>query len=263
VYVKTAARRFIEEYLHDDDLMAVVYTGRSNVGHSFTNDRRRLLADVDQFYGRKDQLILEIKRDSKITSDASRARRGGSVAHVVPADDALNAESGQIDAANTLVSVRGSAECMGDSMPGRHKAMVLFSEGLAGFRYDDTDSDTNGGINGNNMKARIAAEFRDATAAAARANVSIFTIDPRGGGSLLDQGDASHTNPISTDGDTEARTEPTACVGSRSRQAAWRRSTPTTSRRPSIASSATTARTTSWPTPRRSTRSPARTTHST
>lgn len=171
-YVKTAARRFIEQHFHDDDLMAVMYTGRSNVGQSFTNNRRLLLAVVDQFFGRKDQMAQTMIRESR-----SSARGGGPGS---PMDDVDR----QLDAASTLQSIRGFAEWMGGTMPGRRKALILLSEGLAGFTYDDDSS-----IFGNNARSRIADEMREAVAAAAQANVSIFTIDPRGGGALLDEED--------------------------------------------------------------------------
>ncbi len=171
-YVKTAARRFIEQHFHDNDLMAVMYTGRSNLGQSFTNNRRLLLAVVDQFFGRKDQMAASMIRQSRSN------QQGGGPA---PGTDGLDR---QFDAASTLESIRYLAEWLGGTMPGRRKALILLSEGLAGFTYDDDNT-----IFGNNAMGRIGDEMRNTVAAAAQANVSIFTIDPRGGGALLDEED--------------------------------------------------------------------------
>ena len=108
-------------------------------------------------------------------------------------------------------------------------------------------------------------DTRETLAAAARGNVSIYGIDPRGLTSLGDQTIELGSLPSSA-GDARARPRQpvasrtscgcrrTACASCPTRPADSRPSTPTSSRPPSIASSATTARTTRWRTTRRPTR---------
>ena len=52
--VKAAARRFIEQQLAANDLMAIVHTaGRDEASQEFTSNKRLLLAAVDRFMGLK------------------------------------------------------------------------------------------------------------------------------------------------------------------------------------------------------------------
>jgi VWFA-related protein len=48
---RAAARRFIQEHLGADDLMAIVFTLLSKPAQEFRSDKRRLLAAVDKFMG--------------------------------------------------------------------------------------------------------------------------------------------------------------------------------------------------------------------
>ena len=48
---RAAARRFIQEHLGADDLMAIVFTFLRKPAQEFTSDKRRLLAAVDKFIG--------------------------------------------------------------------------------------------------------------------------------------------------------------------------------------------------------------------
>src|SRR5262245_37331421 len=54
IRVRTAARQFVERYLGENDVAAVVTTGGSKYGaQNFTNSRRLLLKAVDSFSGQK------------------------------------------------------------------------------------------------------------------------------------------------------------------------------------------------------------------
>jgi VWFA-related protein len=48
---KNAARQFIEQHLRTNDLMAIVFTWKSEPAQEFTSDKRLLLAAVDKFMG--------------------------------------------------------------------------------------------------------------------------------------------------------------------------------------------------------------------
>lgn len=170
--VKNAAKQFIQRNLGANDLMAVVYTGgRSDWSQEFTNNRRLLLNAVDRFMGSKLQSATLNKgqeyfrqRDFGL-SDNLNSRT------IADPDDAERAYK----ARNTLTTIRSVAEWFG-GVRGRRKSLLLFSEGID---YDITDI-----IRGYDQRASQASvileETRDAIAAATRANVSIYAVDPRG-----------------------------------------------------------------------------------
>ena len=69
-----------------------------------------------------------------------------------------------------LGALKRLAEVMG-GIRGRRKAIVMFSEGIDYPIYD---------IFGSQAATTVMMATRDAIAAAARANVSFFSVDPRG-----------------------------------------------------------------------------------
>src|SRR5438094_99890 len=87
------------------------------------------------------------------------------------------------NARNTLQTLKNVAEWFA-SVHGRRKTILLLSEGID---YDINDLIPQGGSNHRDA-SMILDETRDAIAAATRANVSIYGIDPRG---LTDLGDES------------------------------------------------------------------------
>jgi VWFA-related protein len=164
--VKTALRQFVEENMGINDVAAVVIMGgRSDDGQDFTNNPRLLLASIDKFFGRKLR-----SPTSTITQEFNR-----------PAVQAL-LDSGNADfiqdplefertmrARQSMDMIRDLAEFM-EGVRGRRKTMILVSEGLIFNIYDPFS----------NSSSIVLDESRDAIAAATRANVSIYAIDPRG-----------------------------------------------------------------------------------
>lgn len=167
--VRAAARLFIERYLGANDMAAVVHTsGRTDAGQEFTANPRLLLAAIDKVSGRKlrSSTLEKIDQESMTRGTRSQGER---------LDDPLDAERG-FGARNTLDTVKSLAEFMAN-VRGRRKALVLFSEGID---YDITDPF-------NNRDATSIMNWtKDAIAAATRANVAIYGIDPRG---LTNDGD--------------------------------------------------------------------------
>lgn len=167
--VKAAARQFIERYVGANDMAAIVHTsGRSDAGQEFTANPRLLLSAVDKFMGRKTRSSTLERLDQEQATRGTR-QQGERI------DDPLDPERG-FQARNTLDSVRQLADFLAN-VRGRRKALVLFSEGIDYDIYDPFN---------NRDASNILNYTKDAIAAATRANVSIYGIDPRG---LTNDGD--------------------------------------------------------------------------
>src|SRR5688572_3717329 len=171
---KQAARMFIERYVGANDLAAVIHTaGSAEANQDFTNNQRLLLQAVDKFMGRK-------LRSSTLNKIDDVNRRAGTGLESDPARDLDDKERG-FQARNTLDTIRNLAQYLGN-IRGRRKAIVMFSEGIDYDIYDIMSI--------NNSGASEASSVMDATremlAAATRANVAIYGVDPRGLGASFD-----------------------------------------------------------------------------
>jgi VWFA-related protein len=160
---KAAARQFIERYVGANDMAAVVYTGgRSDASQDFTNSQRLLLQAVDKFMGRK-------VRSSTLNRVDDYFRNSGTRDAGERPQDLDDKERGY-QARAALDTVRNLSQYLGN-IRGRRKALVLFSEGID---YDIHDVF-------NNTEASVVMDAtRDVIAAASRANVAIYGVDPRG-----------------------------------------------------------------------------------
>jgi VWFA-related protein len=183
--VKRAARQFVERHLADGDLAAVVYTsGRSDAGQELTPSRRLLLSAVDRFQGQKlpslnaERLAVHLNDRDMERAAASSSGDGSSSSSPgsTRVEDPRDAER-SMNAQRALGAVRDVAKWLSD-VPGRRKSLVLFSEGI---EYDIYD------VFNNRAASSIMADARDAIAAAQRANVTIFAVDPRGLSQLGDE----------------------------------------------------------------------------
>lgn len=162
--LKVAARQFVTRYMGANDTAAIVYTsGRADVAQEFTNSQRRLLAAVDKFMGRK-------LRSSTLERFEEEQRTRGTRQQGDRIDDPFDQERAMM-ARTTLDSLRNLSNYLA-GISGRRKAIIYFSEGVD---YDIFDVfNTSGGA------SAVLQASRDAVAAATRANVSIYGIDPRG-----------------------------------------------------------------------------------
>jgi VWFA-related protein len=175
--VKRAARQFIERHLADGDLAAVVLTsGRADAAQELTPSHRLLLAAVDKFHGQKlpsitgERLAVHLNdRDMERAASSGGGESPSSSPSTARADDPRDFERG-MNAQRSLGAIRDVAQWLSD-VPGRRKSLVLFSEGI---EYDIYD------VFNNRAASSIMADARDAIAAAQRANVTIFAVDPRG-----------------------------------------------------------------------------------
>lgn len=164
--VREAARQFIERYFGANDMAAVVQTGGSRQGvQEFTGSRERLLRAIDAFMGQKTRSATLEKLD-----DYYRMR--GTPGFEAPRD--LSEPQRAFNARRTLSSLTSVADYLA-GLRGRRKAVLFFSEGVD---YDVT----------NTIQSRYASDIlqqtQDAIAAATRANVSFYSVDPRGLGGL-------------------------------------------------------------------------------
>jgi VWFA-related protein len=181
LWVRAAAKKFIETSIGANDVAAVVTTqGQAN--QDFTSNKRLLLAAVDRFMGNS----LQSATLNKINEyNIRRQQPGGVPGALADPEDAHRA----YNASSTLDSIRRLSDFM-SGVRGRRKALVLFSEGLD---YDITNVFTNPSA------SQVIQDSRAAIAAATRANVSVYGVDPRGLTALAGMDAATPGPPIDAD----------------------------------------------------------------
>jgi VWFA-related protein len=176
--VRRHARDFIEKHFSASDLAAVVSTsGRKDAGQEFTSDPALLLRAIDNFFGQRLQ-SAEVQRidnyyQTQLLSGLDQKTQDGtSVPNLltqIQSFDPSNLERGQ-RAVGVLQTMRSLAEFL-EGVRGRRKALLWFSEGI-----DYPMAEAFSSQSGN----EILQATRDAVNAAARANVNVFALDPRG-----------------------------------------------------------------------------------
>ena len=170
VRVRQAAKLFVERYLGANDIAAIVQTGaRKDGAQEFTSNRTLLLKAINTFAGQKLRSATLDKIDDYYMQRETNP--GAAPRDLSEAERAFKAR-------NTLSTLRQVADYLA-GVRGRRKAVVFFSEGI------DYDID-------NTIGNRYASDLRDemlaAIAAATRANVSFYGVDPRGLSGLSDEG---------------------------------------------------------------------------
>jgi VWFA-related protein len=157
-------RQFIEEHFGPNDVGAIALLGRglATDGQDFTANRRLLLNAIDRFSGGEEYRPPYPRRP-----DDDDGRRGTCW------------ESGRLPRSvrtagrsQQLASLRSLADVMA-RVPGRHKALLLFSECIDVDVLDLVDY--NGGVLG------LAGEDAHAVMAAlTRSNIAVYPMDPTG-----------------------------------------------------------------------------------
>src|SRR5688500_3808930 len=178
--VREVAKRFINEYLGVNDLAAVVYTsGRQESGQELTGSRRLLTAAIDRFQGQKlpsagaEKLALhrqQIASQEGLSDESQEIRTPEGLQQARSIRDPFDQERAA-NARRSLQAIETVAGWMAD-VQGRRKALLFFSEG---FDYDIYQP-----FFINRQSDLIITEAREAVAAAQRANVNVYGIDPRG-----------------------------------------------------------------------------------
>lgn len=179
-YVRQALKKFVDEQMQPNDLVAIVRTsGGIGALQQFSSDKRQLYAAIERvrfnFRGRGGVgafAPLEASPSEQIANatgnpdDAERARQDREFQN--NADNFRN----DIFSVGTLGALQFIVQGMGD-LPGR-KAVVLLSDGFRIFyRDEDGNIDTN-------QSQRVLESLRRLTDQANRASVVVNTIDARG-----------------------------------------------------------------------------------
>jgi VWFA-related protein len=171
-WVRRAAERFITHDVGANDLAAVACTsGRTDSVQDFTNNRRLLLAAVDKFMGNKLRSATANRLD-----EYNRLRSLGLARSDAQIRDFEELQRGR-NARSALETLRRAADFIA-GVHGRRKALIFISEGID---YDVTDPFRN------QAATDILDATRDAIASATHANVSFYTIDPRGLAAMADE----------------------------------------------------------------------------
>jgi VWFA-related protein len=160
---RLAARQFVERYIGANDLVAVVNTsGYSKSVQDFTSNRQLALKAIDAAMGNKaDSSTSAALQDYYMNRDSGVASN---------ANARFNEMMRYNNARNSMRTLRNIADYMA-GMRGRRKAVVYFSEGL---NYNVTDA-----VN-NTYAGDLQKDVHDMIASATRANVNVYTVDPRG-----------------------------------------------------------------------------------
>lgn len=180
--VREAAKQFVARNLGGNDLAAVVFTsGRTDAAQDFTSSRRLLTQAVDKFMGRK----LRSATLNKIETYNS-TRGTGLDPRLVDYDQ----EHRLYNARSMLSTVKNLSDWL-SAIHGRRKAVVLISEGLD-YNIWDTMGPSGSPVNEADANRRgdgliLIDETRDAIAAATRANVNLYAVDPRGLATMGDE----------------------------------------------------------------------------
>lgn len=172
-FVRKAAREFVERHVSGNDLVAVTFTGSRSDAQDFTGSRARLVAAIDRFTGRK----LKSKTAAMIEEDDMTKN----VMELSPdkkprvSEDPYAAER-HLHARSSLSVLQTMADYLG-GIRGRRKGLIYVGEGIDHELVDVIDV---GRVTIKRDTAGVRESMRDAVAAATRANVSVYTIDPRG-----------------------------------------------------------------------------------
>ena len=161
---RAAARQFVERYIGANDVVAVVNTsGYGKSMQDFTGNRALALKAIDAAMGNKaDSAMVAALADARLNADMP-----GSAANL---NVSFNEMQRFNNARNSMRTLKNLADFMA-GMRGRRKAVVFFSEGI---NYNVTDPFSNP------RASDVQREIQDLIAAATRANVNIYSVDPRG-----------------------------------------------------------------------------------
>jgi VWFA-related protein len=214
--VKKVASQFIQRNMAANDICAVVLaqTGSRDDNREFTSLKSRLVASIDKFVGEK------VPSKSLTVASRATALEGTPLGAIDELKDPLAPERAAKARATLDTMKRVSSYMAG--IRGRRKALVLISEGLD-FNTDDLmgPRSTGGfgqagsGIAPNPMSdnsvtesmhaASIIADMQLMFEAASRANVAVYSVDPRGV--------ASETDVLMQFGGTTAGNGPPGTLG--------------------------------------------------
>jgi VWFA-related protein len=208
-FVRQAVREFVERHVSDQDLVAITFTGIRSDAQDFTTSRSRLLAAVDSFSGTKlRSKAAAMSEDQDMTRLVMKTE-----STQLPQDPYVNERMVHAKASANVLQ-RMSEYLAG--IRGRRKSLVYFGEGID---HELIDPVRIGDPTVQRDTAGVRQAMRDAVAAATRANVSVYLIDPRG----LSTG-AEGAIAMSTSTDPRSATSPMRLQEEMARSHLWMRS---------------------------------------
>jgi VWFA-related protein len=199
--VQQLAGTFLDRYVQPGDLVAVATTsGMVGGTQAFTDDMRLVRKAVDRFTGKKSRSAtieklealyrakeMDPARSRRMDRNAPTFNRDGAVLGANAIDDEL-LDRGRV----ALRTVKGVVQALA-GVGGRRKALLYVSEGI--------DIPLKAGDN-----ADVSRELSDVFAAAARANVAVYPLDPRGLHGMGDEIMAIRAMPTAVSGEMPAAT---------------------------------------------------------
>jgi VWFA-related protein len=184
--VRELARRFITRHLGPDDVAAVLTTGSlGGADQDFTSSPRLLLNAVDAFVGgaaaaRAVALLdagvfrlcpgVSKASPSDTAPELSTAAEEANAPPPIPSDDLVR----RVHDAEASLSVMTQVATVLARIEGRRKALVYVGEGI------DIDTVESVGAPSDRDPAAALSAMRAFVETAARGNVTVYTIDPRG-----------------------------------------------------------------------------------
>jgi VWFA-related protein len=174
--VRKQASLFIERYLGANDLAAVIHVGNPSAGQEFTPNKRLLLASIARFTGQAlNSATANLVRDANNKNNQQDPAMGIDPG---PPEDTERRERAYM-ARESVDSLRTLSEYMA-GLSGRRKAVLFFSEGIDYETSEAPTSEMAGRFLLVSDAGAVRASQSDMIAAATRANVSVYSIDPRG-----------------------------------------------------------------------------------
>lgn len=188
--LKQVLRRFVFDNVAANDKVAVVHVGRTDLSQDFTSNKRLVLEAIDGFTGNK-------LRSPALNKFDALVRMGDDPKGVLPVPRDMDAQERASVAAQSFDAIGRLGEYMA-GIQGRRKTLLLVSEGLdidlndqigprPGTEVSPTDIteriDT--AIFGNTsmeaaLASQVATEMQRMIETATRANIAVYSIDPRG-----------------------------------------------------------------------------------
>jgi VWFA-related protein len=170
--VRQQARYFVERYMGANDLAAVVHIGNPGAGQEVTANKRLLIAAIERFIGAKPRPATL----NRIESELANQEMDMGVSDL---EEPLRA----YNAVESMETLRRLSQFLG-GVSGRRKAVLFFSEGID-YNVEDRMPQM---IVADNAVVRVAIREAESVVsaqqemirAATRANVAVYSIDPRG-----------------------------------------------------------------------------------
>jgi VWFA-related protein len=167
--VRRGASDFVSRYVQPGDVVAVVHTSGAAPGQEFTADMTRVHASIQAFMGKKG--MSPATKNANRQAEQRRDPRGGDLGSPIRLDDI---PQGDVFAAKDSLRAIVDAAAVLETVPGRRKAMLYFSEGIP-IPFDTPQGQ------------QIVQSLDEVWTAAARANIAVYPLDPRGLNTIVEE----------------------------------------------------------------------------